>query len=221
MKGDTSRICILGPGGMGKTSIILVVVEQPLIKARFLPENLVWVPCIEVTSATLLLEVLSIQLQVPGNKQASIETIIFFLDTSTQPRLILPDSFETPYNALGGTRKQVEDIRRWLAMLSRVAILVTMWGRYPPCDEVIQWQSKDILPTNEAACFRIYHSIYPDPENDHDVGTLLRVLGHIRFAVTFMAGLAKEGRSTAKELLSTWSEYGPNILPDHHEQSMN
>ena len=74
IKEETSRVCILGAGGMGKTSVSLGVVEQPLIKTRFLPENIVWVPCIEATSATLLLEILCAQLQVPG--QATIEKII-------------------------------------------------------------------------------------------------------------------------------------------------
>ena len=219
MKEETSRICILGPGGMGKTSVSLGVVEQPLIKARFLPDNLVWVPCIEATSATLLLEILYIQLQVPGDKQITIENIISQLNTSTQPRLILLDNFETPYNVLGGTQKQVDDILRRIAMLNHVAILVTMRGRHPPCDEAIKWQSKEIRPTDEAACLRIYHNIYPDSENDCDVGRLLCVLGHMPFAVMLMARLAKEGRSTAKELLFAWSEHGPDILPDL-EQSM-
>ena len=220
MKEETSRVCILGPGGMGKTSVSLGVVEQPLIKARFLPENIVWVPCIEATSATLLLEILYIQLQVLGSKQVTIEKIISVLNTSTQPRLILLDNFETPYNAHGGTQKQVEDILRRLSMLSHIAILVTMRGRYPPCDEAIKWQSKNIRPTDEAACLRIYHSIYPESENDRDVSRLLCVLGYMPFAVTLMARLAKEGRSTAEELLVAWSEYGPDILPDL-EQSMN
>ena len=220
MKEETSRVCILGPGGMGKTSVSLGVVEHPLIKSRFLPENIVWVPCIEATSATLLLEILYIQLQVPGSKQVTIEKIISVLNTSTQPRLILLDNFETPYNVPGGAQKQVEDILRQLAMLSHVAILVTMRGRYPPCDEAIKWQSKDIRPTDEAACLRIYYNICPDSKNDRDVGRLLCVLGHMPFAVTLMARLAKEGMSTAEELLVAWSEYGPDILPDH-EQSMN
>ena len=221
-KEETSRVCILGPGGMGKTSVALGVVDQPLIKARFLPENVVWVPCIEATSATLLLEILSTQLQVPGNMgQITIEKIISLLATSTQPRLILLDNFETPYNALDGAQKQVEDDLRRLAMLSHIAILVTMRGRYPPCDEAIRWQSKEIQPTDEAACFRIYRSIYPGSENDPDVGRLLGVLGHMPFAITLMARLAKEGLSTAKELILAWSENGPDILPKHHEQNMN
>ena len=222
VKEETSRVCILGPGGMGKTSVALGVVEHSLIKARFLPENITWVPCIEATSATLLLEILSTQLQVPGNiGPITIEKIISLLATSTQPRLILLDNFETPYNALDGAQKQVEDNLRRLAMLSHIAILVTMRGRYPPCDEAIEWQSKEIQPTDEGACLRIYRSIYPDSENDPDVGRLLGTLGHMPFAVTLMARLAKEGQSTAKELILAWSENGPDILPDHHEQNMN
>ena len=33
---ETSRVCILGPGGMGKTSVLLAVVEFPHIEERCL-----------------------------------------------------------------------------------------------------------------------------------------------------------------------------------------
>jgi hypothetical protein len=224
MKEETSRVCILGAGGMGKTSVALAVVEQSLIKERFLPENIVWMPCVEATSSTLFLEILCTQLQLPGNiGQVTIEMIISLLAASTQPRLILLDNFETPYNVLDGAQKQVEDNLRRLAMLSHVAIFVTMRGRYPPCDEAIKWQSKEIQPTDEAACLRIYRRIYPDSENDLDVGRLVCKLGYMPFAVTLMAKLAKEGLSSAKELILAWSENGPDILPEHlsHEQNMN
>ena len=222
IKKETSRVSILGAGGMGKTSVALAVVEQSLIKERFLPEDIVWVPCIEATSATLLLEILSTQLQVPVNTgQPTIEKIISLLATSTQPRLILLDNFETPYNVLDRAQKQVEDTLRRLAMLGHVAILVTMRGRHPPCAEAIKWHSKEIQPTDEGACLRIYHSIYPESENDPDVSKLLGILGHMPFAVTLIARLAKEGLSTAKELIFAWSKNGPDILPDHHEQNIN
>jgi hypothetical protein len=194
---ETSHVCILGPGGMGKTSVSLAVVESALIEERFPGGNLVWVPCIEATSATLLLEILYIQLQVPGDKQVTLEKIISELDASKKPHLILLDNFETPWNAPGGTQKQVGDILRRLAKLSHVAILVTMRGRYPPCDKAIKWQSKDIEATDEAACLRIYHDINPGSENDPDVSRLLATLGHMPFAVTLMAKLGVEGQSTA------------------------
>ena len=96
LREETSRVCILGPGGMGKTSVSLAVVELPLIKERFPGENIVWVPCIDSTSAALLLQKLSIQLRVPGDEQVTRETIISELDSVKQPRLIVIDNFETP-----------------------------------------------------------------------------------------------------------------------------
>ena len=219
---ETSRVCILGPGGMGKTSVSLAVVELPFIKERFLGGNMIWVPCIEATSATLLLEILYIQLQVPGDKQVTLEKIISELNASKQPRLILLDNFETPWNAPGGTQKQVSDILRKLAMLSHIAILVTMRGTYPPCDD-IEWQSQTVQPANDAACRRIFHDINPGSKNDPDVDSLMAVLGYMPFAVTLMANLGKRGKYTAKELLKEWHTTGTDMLfvPNSSEKSMN
>ena len=221
---ETSRICILGPGGMGKTSVSLAVVELPVIKERFPGGNCIWVPCIEAMSATLLLEILYIQLQVPGDgdKQVTLEKIISALDGSKEPRLILLDNFETPWNAPGGTQKQVSDILRKLAMLCHVAILVTMRGTYPPCD-AIEWQSHTIQPTDEAACRRIFHDINPSSKNDPNVDRLLAALGHMPFAVTLMANLGKRGKSTANELLEMWYISGTDMLSVRNspEKSMN
>ncbi|EDR09251.1 uncharacterized protein LACBIDRAFT_296727 [Laccaria bicolor S238N-H82] len=221
IKEESSRVCILGPGGMGKTSVSLAVVESPCIKAHFFPEHLFWVPCIEATSATLLLELLYTQLQIPRTKQMTLSKIISQLDASTQPRLILLDNFETPWNAPGGAQKLVGDILRQLAMLKHVSILVTMRGSQAPCDQAIIWQLRDIQPPDEEACIRIFHDINPDSENDPDVKVLLGTLGHMPFAVTLMANLSKQGQSTARELLNAWSKFGPDILPGQDEQSMN
>jgi tetratricopeptide (TPR) repeat protein len=216
----TSRVCIIGPGGMGKTSVSLAVVESPLIKERFPGGNCVWVPCIEATSGTLLLEILYTQLQVPGDKQITLEKIISELNALKQPRLILLDNFETPWNAPSGTQKQVTDILRKLAMLSHIAILLTIRGTYPPCD-AIEWQLQTIQPTDEAACRRIFHDINPSSKDDPDVDRLLAALGHMPFAIRLMARLGMEGRSTSKELLEAWFESGPDILSTNSEQNMN
>jgi tetratricopeptide (TPR) repeat protein len=221
VKEETVHVCLLGPGGMGKTSVSLAVVELPLIKKRFPGRNCVWVPCIEATSASLLLEILYIQLQVAGDKQVTLEKIISHLNALNQRSLILLDNFETPWNAPGvGTQKQIEDILRQLA-LTDIAIFVTMRGTNPPCSNAIKWQSKNIQPTDEEACVCIYHDNNPRSKNDPDVGRLLAVLGYMPFAVTLMAKLGMEGKSTAKELLDAWLESGPDILTDNPEESMN
>jgi len=217
---ETSRVCILGPGGMGKTSVALAVVELPLIKERFPGRNLVWVPCIQAVSATLLLEILYKQLRIPGGKQVTLDKIISELDTLKNPRLVLLDNLETPWNAPEGHQK-VGDILRKLAMLSHVAMLVTMRGKYPPCNQAITWQSKDIEAIDEPASLRIYHDINLDSANDPDVARLLTALGRMPFAVTLMAKLGVESQSSAKDLLDAWSESGTDILSNNPEESMN
>jgi tetratricopeptide (TPR) repeat protein len=122
----------------------------------------------------------------------------------------------------GRTQKQVGDILRKLAMLSHIAILVTMRGTYPPCD-TIEWQSHTIQPTDEAACRRIFHDINPSSKNDPNVDRLLAALGHMPFAVTLMANLGKRGKSTANELLEMWYTSGTDMLSvtNSPEKSMN
>ena len=79
---------------MGKFSVSLDVVEQPLIQALFLPKNLIWVSCIETTSATLLLEILYVQLQAPGSEHDREDRFsIRYLDTAlSNPARQLRDS---------------------------------------------------------------------------------------------------------------------------------
>ena len=105
-------------------------------------------------------------------------------------------------------------------MLSHIAILL-MRGRRPPCYGAINWQSKVIEPTDEAACLRVYHDIDPDSKNDSDVPRLLSALGNMPFAVTLMANLGAESRVNAKDLLDSWSESGTKILSNDPEQSMD
>ena len=112
IKEESSRVCILGAGGMGKTSVSLAVVESTCIKTHFSPEHLFWVPCNEAASANLLLELLYTQLQIPRNKHITLSEIISQLNASTQPRLILLDNFETPWNTPDEEQKVGDTLRK-------------------------------------------------------------------------------------------------------------
>ena len=108
-----------------------------------------------------------------------------------------------------------------LAKLSHIAILITMHRRHPPYHKAIKWQSKYIESTDEAASLRIFHVIDPDSKNDPDVARLLSVLGCMPLAVTLIAKLELESKSSTKDLLDAWSESGPDLLLKDPEQSMN
>lgn len=62
------QICILGPGGMGKTTTALAVMAHSDTKRHF-PDSLVWVPCVKATSTALFLDTLYWSLGVTPNTE--------------------------------------------------------------------------------------------------------------------------------------------------------
>ena len=218
----TSHICFLGPGGMGKTSLALAIVESPLVGQKFSPERCVWVPCVEATSGVLFLQVLYTSVRVKCQTDSILNDIVFELNSSQEPVLLLLDNFDTPWNTSDGTKKQVEDTLRTLNKLSHVSILVTMRGSRPPTSD-IQWHPEIVPPTNKEACRNICFEISSDLRQDPHLDELLDALGCMPFAVTLMATLASESQSSAKDLLEEWSKVGTDMLsfPGSPENNMN
>lgn len=78
----SQRVSILGPGGMGKTSLALAVVETAVIKFRYGSCSF-WIPCVEAASASLLLQVLYLHLQIsrPTSSNDLLEDILSELNS--------------------------------------------------------------------------------------------------------------------------------------------
>ncbi|KAG6900984.1 hypothetical protein C0995_002996, partial [Termitomyces sp. Mi166 len=58
------HICLSGPGGMGKTSTALAVMDHNKVKAQFANDLRVWVPCVKATSFSLFLDTLHTSLAI-------------------------------------------------------------------------------------------------------------------------------------------------------------
>ena len=219
---ETSRVCILGPGGVGKTSCSLTVVHSQLIQEKFSAKNRFWVPCIGATSTALFLDLLYLHLRVTRDTKNPLDDIVFDLQSSSEPRLILVDNFETPWNQTDGSQGSVNYIIRRLSEIRHVALLITMRGTNPPSEDIL-WQYRNLAPLDVAASRRIFQDIYPAPKNRPELDKLLAALGHMPFAVTLMAKLGKETHSSTKALMDGWSRSGTNMLssPSTPEENMN
>ena len=219
---ETSRVCVLGPGGMGKTSLSLAVVESPITRGKYASSHCFWVPCIEASSASVFLQLLHLHLRISRVTDDILEDILSELNKSEEPRLILLDNFETPWNTVDETRKTVSDTLCQLSKLRHVGILVTMRGADPPCDD-IEWQKRHIRNIDKESARFIFHEIHPKSKDDPDVDTLLAALGFMPFAVTLMARLGRKSLSSAKDLLNQWSEDGTDMISSSRsaEENMN
>jgi len=220
-KDETSRVCILGPCGMGKTSLALAVVESPLVQSNYSESCRFWVPCVEAVSPPIFLQLLHVQLGISRATNDTLEDILAELRVSSEPRLILLDNFETPWTSVEHTRHQVNNILGRLGQIPHVALLVTMRGTEPPCDDVV-WQSKNLHPVDMEAARSIFQEIDPKSKQDPGVDSLVAVLGYLPFAVILMAKLGKKSRSSTEDLLRDWSRVGTKMISSSSpDENMN
>ncbi|KAF9466844.1 hypothetical protein BDZ94DRAFT_1305721 [Collybia nuda] len=197
------HVALLGAGGMGKTSVALAVMRHDSIIKKF-GERRFWVPCVEGRSPTRFLDILVSCLRITQDTGDPLSDILYELKASTDPRVILLDNFETPWN-LDGHQSEVERILCALADLPHIALIITMRSNFPPSDDIV-WQCRPISFLDNIQARRVYNAIHPDVDSDPALDNLLAELGHMPLAITLMAQLGKKSGSTPSDLLQTWHE---------------
>jgi tetratricopeptide (TPR) repeat protein len=205
---STSRVCITGTGGMGKTSVALAVIETDTIRNIFRPGYLFWVPCVEAKSADMLRRLLYTQLRITAQSYDSLDTLIGELGASTDRRLLLLDNLETPL--FSGDEAQVKDILLQLAKLPHVAILITMTSAFSPSYD-IDWQNKNLESLDTEAARETFKSVYPNVAEEN-LDELLKAVGHIPMAVHLMAIIGQRSRASPTYLLQQWGTSGTDML---------
>ncbi|KAF9059133.1 hypothetical protein BDP27DRAFT_522632 [Rhodocollybia butyracea] len=204
-----AHICLLGPGGMGKTSIARSVLHHPSVVNYFGEGNRVWVPCVKATSVSLLKDTLYDSLGVSLNTGDPLRDIIHDLNSSKSPIILLLDNFETPWNL--HSQAEVLEILLQLAKLQHVALLVTMRSFEPPGDG-IHWESIHLEAVDNKASASIYSEIHPAGASDLGLSSLLDEVGHMPLAITLMAKLGRKMGYMPTKLLGLYKEAGTAFL---------
>ncbi|KAF8074011.1 hypothetical protein FPV67DRAFT_1410258 [Lyophyllum atratum] len=206
---ECPRVCLLGPGGMGKTCTARAIMAHPDMK-QYLPESSrVWVPCVKATSVSLFLDTIYSSLGTTRNTGNTHDDIIFELQSS-EGLVLLLDNFETPWSIDGG-RAEVEQILRDISRIPRISFLVTMRSATPPCDD-IKWHVVNLPALDSDAARRIYTNIYAKGHDDAKLPELLGLVGHMPLAITLMAKVGKLTGLSAEDLVKEYNRSGTAML---------
>jgi len=218
--GDPSRtrVCILGPGGMGKTSTALAVMRHKDVQARFAPQRRYWVPCTSANSLEAFLSILCSVLNVSSKTDDPLTLIIAALEASSEPRILLLDNFETPWQSTQSKQDGLKIVIQELNALEHVAILLTMRSGFSPLEE---WNSHklDVLKAGDAQS--LYIAIDAGAEPCSELHSLLDALGYLPYANTLMATRGKKSLSTPAQLLMEWKERGTAMLSRTKSEGMD
>ncbi|KAG8932441.1 hypothetical protein FRC02_001120, partial [Tulasnella sp. 418] len=192
-----AKIAILGPGGMGKTSVALKIIYDALLVDRF-GDNRCWIPCEQATSVLLFLELIAKSLNLPNSSSSDrLAEIVRFLKSSKDLYILLFDNFETPWD-IEGQQSNVAEVLAIIASIPSVSFIITMRGNQHPSSNTIEWTEPKLPLLTQldlGAAEEAFVRISPDAKGDPELRTLLQALDCMPLAITLMAKLSEAGET--------------------------
>ncbi|KAG8940578.1 hypothetical protein FRC03_005344 [Tulasnella sp. 419] len=208
-----AKIAILGPGGMGKTSVALKIIYDALVVDRF-GDNRCWIPCEQATSVPLLLDLIAKSLNLPtSSSNDRLADIVNFLKISKLLYILLFDNFETPWD-IEGQQSNVAEVLATIASIPSVSFIITMRGNQRPASNAIDWTEPRLPSLTQLdldAAEEAFVRISPNAIGDRELKPLLQKLDCMPLAITLMAKLSEAGETVA-DLLQQWKSERTRLL---------
>ncbi|KAF5317856.1 hypothetical protein D9758_018907 [Tetrapyrgos nigripes] len=211
------HLAILGPGGIGKTSLALVISDKQEVQAKF--QNRYFLPCDILQDQNDLVQGFIQALGLEAQERKSQHKVLFdHLNALQVPALFILDNFETPWN-YKDARAHVSNFIKKLVRFNHVTLIVTMRGIKGPGHPDIKWNKLGAeagIPTLpiEAAREAFYlisgksRAGIPEERLDH----LLKELDCVPLAIRLVAQLAET--IDLENLIRMWDKSKTEILSE-------
>ncbi|KAF8199752.1 P-loop containing nucleoside triphosphate hydrolase protein [Mycena galopus ATCC 62051] len=213
LQGDAARVAILGPGGMGKTSLAAAVLYHSDVTNKY--PNRYFVPCHSTFGCADIISAIAAHVGLqPGPNLAKK---IYRHFTYAPPSLLVLDNFETPWESTT-LRGEVEDYLALIADIPQLAILITMRGAERPGK--IKWTRPflpPLQPLATPAAWQTFVDIADENEEETQYITeLLNLTDNMPLAVTLMASVAAYEGCLAT--LARWKRENTLLLSDGYDK---
>ncbi|KAG6834863.1 hypothetical protein H0H93_006841, partial [Arthromyces matolae] len=202
------HIAILGGGGMGKTTLALSVLNEPVVANRY-PSRF-FVSCEGSSSVSALVAEIADALRLPlANRDVYLIDAV--LDSFPECSLLCLDNLET----IWGVESMRSELEGLLSVLQiRVGILITMRGTQQPSR--VTWSKPSLRPLHSLSANSskdiFERTCGPDHPVDEFVDKLLNAVDGIPLAISLIGALLKEGHETSKSLWGRWTKAQSAVL---------
>ncbi|KZS94235.1 hypothetical protein SISNIDRAFT_485152 [Sistotremastrum niveocremeum HHB9708] len=205
-----ARIAILGPPGIGKSSLARAVLHHSSVASSYLNRRLL-VDARDANNEVDLLAAVADGLKISWEPVHDVhQRIMAVLGDQTLRTLLILDNIDLSWKK-AETRQEVENLLQMFASAPNMSLIVTLGGRERPLGPL--W-SRPFLPPlgplNEEAARETFASIADTQPDDPYLDDLLRALGYHPTLVTQMANLAQFESSSS--LLARWQNEQTSML---------
>ncbi|KAJ7858483.1 hypothetical protein B0H14DRAFT_2748707 [Mycena olivaceomarginata] len=204
IKEESPRVAILGPGGIGKTSLAIAALHHNDVVDKY-PQRY-FLPCHSATTCAHLVAVISSNVGVDKGPNLG-RRLVRHLQYSPSSLLVL-DNFETPWEA---ARADVEEFLSLVTEVPQLGLLITMRGAQRPGK--VQWTRPfpaPLQPFSDAAALQTFVDIADENHNQDSLKAVLECTGNLPLAVSLMASVV--AHRGCDEALARWKIQHTQLL---------